>query len=145
MKINNSKNANNVQNLKGLRNMDSKKIPTVAEEVKSALQRLYNNAERQIPENMTFTPVLETFKNLSKEYSVKEFIIKIIADPVDVKNSRRVLLEAEVPNSDYMASLTLTKGKKSDILKEISEESFSQKVLELLSEIDNATQAFEKR
>ena len=145
MKINNSKNANNVQNLKGLRNMDSKKIPTVAEEVKSALQRLYNNAERQIPENMTFTPVLETFKNLSKEYSVKEFIIKIIADPVDVKNSRRVLLEAEVPNSDYMASLTLTKGKKSEILKEISEESFSQKVLELLSEIDNATQAFEKR
>ena len=145
MKINNSKNTNNVQNSKGLRNMDSKKIPTVAEEVKSALQRLYNNAERQVPENMTFTPVLETFKNLSKEYSVKEFIIKIIADPIDVKNSRRVLLEAEVPNSDYMASLTLTKGNKSDILKEISEESFSQKVLELLKDIDNATQSFEKR
>ena len=145
MKINNSKNTNNVQNSKGLRNMDSKKIPTVAEEVKSALQRLYNNAERQVPENMTFTPILETFKNFSKEYSVKEFIIKIIADPIDVKNSRRVLLEAEVPNSDYMASLTLTKGNKSDILKEISEESFSQKVLELLKDIDNATQSFEKR
>ena len=87
----------------------------------------------------------QTEEEKKEKYSVKEFIIKIIADPIDVKNSRRVLLEAEVPNSDYMASLTLTKGNKSDILKEISEESFSQKVLELLKDIDNATQSFEKR
>lgn len=145
MNINNSKKINNVQNSKGLRNMDSKKIPAIIDNIKSAVQRLYASAERRVPENMLFAPVLESFQNSTKDYSVKEFVLKIIADPVDIKNSRRVLLEAEVPNSDYIASLTLAKGKKADLLKEISEESFSQKILELLKDIDDAVISFERR
>lgn len=145
MNINNSKKINSVQNSKGLRNMDSKKIPAIIDNIKSAVQRLYASAERRVPENMSFAPVLESFQNSTKDYSVKEFVLKIIADPVDIKNSRRVLLEAEVPNSDYIASLTLAKGKKADLLKEISEESFSQKILELLKDIDDAVISFERR
>ena len=145
MNINNSKNVNNVQNSKGFKKMEPNKIPTIAEEVKSALHRLYTSAERRVAENMSFAPVMETFKNSTKEFSVNEFIIKIIADPVDVRNSRRVLLEAEVPNSDYVASLTLTKGTKSEVLKTLAEDSFSQKVVGLLKEIDDATKNFEKR
>lgn len=145
MNINNSKKINSVQNSKGLRNMDSKKIPAIIDNIKSAVQRLYASAERRVPENMLFAPVLESFQNSTKDYSVKEFVLKIIADPVDIKNSRRVLLEAEVPNSDYIASLTLAKGKKADLLKEISEESFSQKILELLKDIDDAVISFERR
>ena len=86
-----------------------------------------------------------SFKNISKEYSVKEFVLKIIADPVDVKNSRRVLLEADVPDSDYIASLTLAKGKKADLIKEISQDKFSDKVLGLLKDIDDAVLHFENR
>jgi hypothetical protein len=145
MKLNNVNGKNIVQNTKGLQNMDSKKIATIAEEVKSAVARLSDNAQRRVPENMTFAPVVETFKNVCNEYSVQEFILKVIADPVDVKNSRRILLEAEVPNSDYVASLTLAKGTKAEVLKNLSEDNFSQKILDLLKDIDEATKTFENK
>ena len=133
MKVNK---VDNVTNTKGVK-MD-KKIPTIADEVKNVVQKLFNRAEREVPQNMTFAPVKECIKDVENIFKVDEFILKIIADPVDVKNSRRVILSAFVPNTDYVASVTVTKGPKSELLKEISDESFSKKILDLLSTVEDA-------
>ena len=110
----------------------------MADEVKNAVKKLFARAEREVPENMTFTPVKETFKNVEKNYESKEFTLKIIADPVDVKKSRRLLLSAYLPNSDYAANITVTKGTKSELLKEINEDGFYNKIIGLLKQVDDA-------
>ena len=135
MKVNKTEQVNN----KGIKKMsENKKIVTMADEVKNAVKKLFARAEREVPENMTFTPVKETFKNVEKNYESKEFTLKIIADPVDVKKSRRLLLSAYLPNSDYAANITVTKGTKSELLKEINEDGFYNKIIGLLKQVDDA-------
>lgn len=135
MKVNKTEQVNN----KGIKKMsENKKIVTMADEVKNAVKKLFARAEREVPENMTFTPVKETFKNVEKNYESKEFTLKIIADPVDVKKSRRLLLSAYLPNSDYAANITVTKGTKSELLKEINEDGFYNKIIGLLKKVDDA-------
>lgn len=136
MKINK---VDNNTNLKGVKmNNESKKIVSMADEIKSVLTTLFKRAEREVPENMTFSPVQEVIKDVEKKFQVDEFFVKIIADPVDVRNSRRVILGAYVPNTDYSASVTLTKGPKDSVLKEISAEGFVSEVAGLLKQVEDA-------
>ena len=134
MKINKTESINS----KGIKMNDNKKIVTMTDEVKVAVKKLFTRAEREVPENMNFSPVKEVFKNLDNKLDVNEFLIKIIADPVDIKNSRRLILGAYLPNSDYAANITITKGTKSELLKEISQEDFYNKILSLLKDVNDA-------
>ena len=136
MKVNK---VDNSTNLKGIKmNNEPKKIVSMADEIKTVLTTLFKRAEREVPENMTFTPVKEAIKDVERKFQIDEFFVKIIADPVDVRNSRRVILGAYVPNTDYAASVTVTKGSKADVLKEISSENFAKEISELLKQVEDA-------
>lgn len=106
-------------------NMNTKKSATIAEKVEKAVGNLFKRAEREVPENMDFSPVKELIESESGEY-----IVKIIADPVNIKNSRRVILSTGLPDSEYSLSVALAKGNKSEILKTLSDKNFSKVVLD---------------
>ena len=78
-------------NTKGIK-MDSKKVVSALYNVQNAVKNLFKRAEREVPENLDFAPVKEVILNNNKE-----FHLKIIADPVDIRNSRRVILSAGIP------------------------------------------------
>lgn len=124
-------------NTKGLK-MDSKKTVSVLESVQSTVKKLFTRAEREVPENLDFVPVVETIVNNTKEYK-----LKIIADPVDIRNSRRVILSSGIPDTQYSASLSLTKGTKAEILRELSEDNFSKQVLKYMKELEDASKSLD--
>ncbi len=124
-------------NTKGLK-MDSKKTVSALESVQSTVKKLFTRAEREVPENLDFVPVVETIVNNTKEYK-----LKIIADPVDIRNSRRVILSSGIPDTQYSASLSLTKGTKAEILRELSEDNFSKQVLKYMKELEDASKSLD--
>lgn len=140
----NVKKVNNTTNSKSIK-MNNKVPPLMAEEVKAAVKKLAERAEREVPQNLTFSPVKEIIKDVENKFQVEEFIIKIIADPVNVKDSRRVMLSAYVPNTDYTAEISLIKGSKTEIIKEISNENFAKNISEYLEQISQAVKEFEPR
>ncbi len=105
--------------------MNSKKSVTIAEKVENALGNLFKRAEREVPENMDFSPVKELIESESGQY-----IVKIIADPVNIKNSRRIVLSTGLSDSDYSLSVALAKGSKSEILETLSNKNFSNVVID---------------
>ncbi len=126
-KINNIK--ENKVNSQGVK-MNTKKTITIMEKVENALGNLYKRAEREVPENMDFAPVKELIESDSSEY-----LIKVIADPVNIKNSRRIVLSAGIPSSDYSLSIALAKGNKSEILKTLSSKNFKNVVFENINSL----------
>ena len=124
-------------NTKGIK-MDSKKVVSALYNVQNAVKNLFKRAEREVPENLDFAPVKEVILNNNKE-----FHLKIIADPVDIRNSRRVILSAGIPETQYSASLSLTKGTKSEILKTLSEDDFSKQVLKYMKELEEASKSLD--
>ncbi len=137
MDIKKVQSTDNSINSKGLK-MDSKKTVSALETVQAAVQKLYTRAEREVPENLSFAPVREIIMN-----NLKEYHLKIIADPVDIKNSRRVILSTGIPETQYSASLSLTKGSKSEILKELSDDGFSKFVLDNIKELEKTSKSME--
>ncbi len=123
---------NNNVNTRGLK-MNSKKTVSALETVQAAVKKLYERAQREVPENLDFAPVKEVIIDNMKEYH-----IKVIADPVDIRNSRRIILSAGIPDTQYSASLSLSKGTKADVLKELSDESFSKEVLKYMKELEQS-------
>ncbi len=118
-------------NSRGIKNMDSKKTISALETVKSAVKKLFERAEREVPENLDFAPVKEIITKNARDYH-----LKIVADPVDIRNSRRVILSTGIPETQYSASISLAKGSKSDVLKTLSEDSFSNMVLDYIKELE---------
>ena len=124
-------------NTKGIK-MDSKKVVSALDNVQNAVKNLFKRAEREVPENLDFAPVKEVILNNNKE-----FHLKIIADPVDIRNSRRVILSAGIPETQYSASLSLTKGTKAEVLKTLSEDDFSKQVLKYMKELEEASKSLD--
>ncbi len=124
-------------NAKGIK-MDSKKVVSALDNVQNAVKNLFKRAEREVPENLDFAPVKEVILNNSKE-----FHLKIIADPVDIRNSRRVILSTGIPETQYSASLSLTKGTKAEVLKTLSEDDFSKQVLKYMKELEAASKSLD--
>ena len=124
-------------NTKGIK-MDSKKVVSALDNVQNAVKNLFKRAEREVPENLDFAPVKEVILNNNKE-----FYLKIIADPVDIRNSRRVILSAGIPETQYSASLSLTKGTKAEVLKTLSEDDFSKQVLKYMKELEEASKSLD--
>lgn len=118
--------------------MDSKKVVSALDNVQNAVKNLFKRAEREVPENLDFAPVKEVILNNSKE-----FHLKIIADPVDIRNSRRVILSTGIPETQYSASLSLAKGTKAEILKTLSEDDFSKQVLKYMKELEEASKSLD--
>ena len=85
----------------------------------------------------------DTLKDPHLDDNLKEYHLKIIADPVDIKNSRRVILSTGIPETQYSASLSLTKGSKSEILKELSDDGFSKFVLDNIKELEKTSKSME--
>ncbi len=128
----NSVNLNKIQ-FKGNSNMQDDNLNEVENFSKFAVENLSKRAEREVPENGDFAPVVERFVNHNPEIYANELLLQVTPLPVSLKNepdyNKLRYLQAVVKSPlEQPNRCVLACGTKQEILHTLSDENLSQRV-----------------
>ncbi len=129
----------NTINFKGTQKMDTQP-ETIEDFAKSAVKNLSSRAEREVPQDGDFAPVIERYVNHNPDVYANEMRLQIVPLPQSLKNEPNynqlrylqavVKSPLEQPNRCVLAC-----GTKNDILKTLNEENFAEHVTAKFDEL----------
>ncbi len=102
------------------------------EQVNSSIDELIQRAEREVPEYGIFSPVNIALKNEDPEVYAKNFKIGVETSAVDKNAKRKVVINADYPNSYRTASGTIFSGTKEEVLKFLKDNTSKKDIIRTL-------------
>lgn len=126
-------------NFKGKQKMENKP-ETVADFAKVAVNNLTQRAEREVPQDGDFAPVMERYINHDRNVYANEMLLQITPLPVSLKNepnySKLRYLQAVVKSPlEQPNRCVLACGTKEDILKVLKTDNLNERVANKLDEL----------
>ena len=111
----------------------SKEVKTMKKSIEKVINTIRLRAEREVPEFGDFAPVFEEFKNMDKALEATDFMLKIVKPPKTIEGHeklRYIELTAYKLPTPYKVTKLVGRGSKEDILKQLDEPEFFNKVEE---------------
>ena len=107
----------------------------------NTLKKLYDRAQREVPEYGDFKIVNEKFTNPDKKLKVTDYEIRIVNPPKNIEDQeilRGIYITAYNSPSPYKAERLITAGTKKEILEKLKSKEFLNEILDAAKSLSHS-------
>lgn len=129
----------NIKNLK-INGLRGEKTTDIKKCLENTIKKIYDRAEREVPEYGDFAAISEKFSNPDKSLNATDFEIKLFKTPKNIEDHqilRDIVINAYNNPSPYAAQKLVAVGTKSEILEKLKSKEFLADVIDAVKSLSN--------